>query len=161
MDPERDQLIGELSQSSLANLERSDTRSGSRGFFLEMVLDLVTFIICALVCLQLIAHAQLTQENSGAVTYLGQTSQSLVEVWKSGSELTDLAEQFGGSVQGQQLTLYFDRRYQPTDDPELAWYCLVFTVQEAQSRYQGGQLRLTCDQQILIDWTVGRLGGRP
>jgi hypothetical protein len=140
-----------------AALEVSDTRTRSRGFFLELVLDLVVFIICALVCLQIIATALVQSEQSGAVSTLGLAGQSLAEQWKSGDSLDELAKAGGGSVNNDQLTLYFDRQYQPTSDASNAWYELSLTQSQPGANFEEASVSLSHGSESLFTWQLGRV----
>ena len=145
-----------LEQSSLAKLKPTDTKSSSRGFFIELLIDLVVFVICTLVCLQVIAIAQLRLEDSSAIAKLGQSSVNLAENWKSGADLEGLQDKFGGQLTGGQLTLGYDRQFQPTEADEAAWYRIVFTPEERGSGYATAKLQLIQGDKTLIDWSVGR-----
>ena len=137
-------------------LSPSSVKSPVRGLFIELLGDLLVFILCTIVCLQVIVVAESRLETSGAMTELGQTSLNLVENWKAGDDLEGLQAKFGGVIVGQSLTISFDRQYQPTNDPELIWYQINFGIVSEQSGYSSAYLILMQDENVLIDWDVGR-----
>ena len=147
------------------SVQPADTRTISRGFLIELVGNMVVFIICTLVCLQIFAAAQSILDRSRAVSTLGQESVSMIEGWKSGSNLAELSQRFGGEVDGDELTVYFDRDCQPIADGSTARYRLSFSVDAQSNGYDSGHLLLTMGDEVLLEWSVGRyrassLGGR-
>ncbi|MDR1713654.1 MAG: hypothetical protein LBR39_05825 [Coriobacteriales bacterium] len=107
-------------------------QSGSRALFLELVLDLVIFAICATVCLQVFAAARLASENSAAYSTLGIEAQSLAEDFAAtGGDVTALAQHFGAQRNGSTLTLYYDRDCQPVSQAS-AVYTLTCAIDASQ-----------------------------
>ncbi|MCL1880083.1 MAG: hypothetical protein FWF71_05655 [Actinomycetia bacterium] len=134
----------------------TDFSSPTRGFFLEIVLNMVVFVICLMVCLQIMAAAMLTSEKSGVISRLGLESQSIVECWKSGYGLQELADEFKGTVVSGQLHLYFDRQNNQVDRAEDAWYMISFVPSGWVGNFESGELKLMHHDDVLIHWQVGR-----
>jgi len=147
---------GTLSDSGLAALRATDGVASSRGFFLELVGNLIVFIICTLVCLQVLAGAQVSLDKSRAISELGRTSVNIIENWKAGYDLEELRQSFGGEVTDNSLVLMFDRALQPTDDSKVARYKIVFSASSAEVGFDTGVLLLLFGDEVLIDWEVGR-----
>lgn len=88
--------------------------SSSRVLFLELVLDLVIFAICAVICLQVFAEARQEAQRSGAITQLGIQAQELGELFKSGqNDPAELAALTSATNEGTTLTWYFDQELNP------------------------------------------------
>lgn len=128
----------------------------SRGFLIEMVGNMVVFIICTLVCLQVFASAQASLDRSQAISTLGQESVSLIENWKAGSDLAALAQRFGGEATDGRLTLYFDADCHLTAEPQGARYRLSLSVEQMGPKHDSGRLVLEMGDEVLLDWLVGR-----
>ena len=147
-----------LGQSELSQLEPRNAYSASRGIIIELAGNLVIFIICTLVCLNIFAIAQSDLEKSRAVSELGLTSMNLVENWQAGSDLAELSQRFGGIIENDTLVLYFDRSYQQVTDLSQARYRLEFSVDQQTRGYSAGQINLSQnDGQRLLQWSVGRV----
>jgi Tfp pilus assembly protein PilE len=58
----------------------------TRALFLELVLVLVIFAICAVICLQVFASARLESARSAALSRLSIEAQEIAEVFKSGAD---------------------------------------------------------------------------
>ena len=147
-------------EAELKNLEPKDVQSASRMFLLELVSNLVVFIICTMVCLEVFAAAQQSLERDRAVSELGQTSVSMIENWKAGSDLEDLSRRFGGIAEGDRLVLSYNRAFQLTDQPGQVKYRLIFTTESDGSGYSSGNLKLYYGDELLLDWDVGRNDNR-
>jgi Tfp pilus assembly protein PilE len=76
--------------------------SRSRAFFLELVLDIVIFALCAAVALQVFVHARLVSDRSVATTRLSLEAQQL-------------AEGFKATGNQPEAELYFDAAFLPCD----------------------------------------------
>ena len=146
----------ELDDPGLANLEPSHVQSASRVFLVELVGSMVVFIVCTLVCLQMLAIAQVTLEKSRAMSSLGQTGVSITENWKAGLDLDALCQRFGGTVDGDQLILLYNRSFQLTDDLSQARYRLVFSAQSDQRGISTGSVSIYFTDELLLEWQIGR-----
>jgi Tfp pilus assembly protein PilE len=88
--------------------------SQSRAFFLELVLNLVIFALCAAVCLQVFVNAKLVSEHSSALSHLSIEAQMVAESFKSSNgDAAALAAAFGAHKDGSSLTIYYDGEFQP------------------------------------------------
>jgi hypothetical protein len=144
------------SSTSWAPINPENSKSPIRGLFIELLADLLVLILCTLVCLQIIAVAQVRLENSGALSFLGLTSVDIVEYFHTGSDLAGIQKEFGGQLNDDSLVISFDRKYQPTDDPELVWYQISFRMQAEESGYTAADLQLVQGDLVLIEWSIGR-----
>lgn len=87
----------------------SQGSSHSRAFFLELVLNLVLFTLCAAVCLQVFAQAKIQSDTSSALSRASLQSQSIAEVFKaSGGDLQQMSESLRGEIKDGTLYLHFD-----------------------------------------------------
>ncbi|MCL2136070.1 MAG: hypothetical protein FWH40_00875 [Coriobacteriia bacterium] len=145
-----------LGESGLSHLQAAEVQSASRAFFLELVGNLVVCFVSVLVCLQVFASAQVTLDKSRAMSELGIVSMNLVENWKSGCELDELSQHFGGSVQDNSLEMLFDRNFQLTDNRNAARYIMVFTVQAGQGGPDTATVELFFGDEVLYTWAAGR-----
>jgi Tfp pilus assembly protein PilE len=57
--------------------------SRSRAFFLELVLDIAIFALCAAVALQVFVESRMVSERSSALTHLSLQTQQIAEVFKA------------------------------------------------------------------------------
>jgi len=57
--------------------------SRSRAFFLELVLDLVVFALCAVVSIQVFIEARVTSSQSSALSHLSIEAQAIAETFKA------------------------------------------------------------------------------
>ncbi|MDR1714162.1 MAG: hypothetical protein LBR39_08455 [Coriobacteriales bacterium] len=80
------------------------TASKSRALFLELVLNLLVFAICAVVCIQVFSTAKVASEQSAAYSALSAEAQSQISAFKANTE--------GYSPQ----TLYFDQEFAPVSE---------------------------------------------
>jgi hypothetical protein len=146
----------------LTVLEPIDTRSTSRSFLIELIGNMVVFIICTLVCLQVFAAAQSALERSKAVSELGLTSVNLAENWKAGYSLEELGQKYDGQVSDGKLTLRFDRRLQSVVDPDKARYQVTLSLEPTASYqtehgvYTAATIQVTQGDDLLFEWQLGR-----
>ena len=111
--------------------------SNSRAFFLELILDLVVFAICAIVSIQVFFEAQILREKSSALSHLTIQTQVIAETFKASdgdpfamlkaldsrdvTSITELRDQI-------LLVTYYDSDFAPTSDSEHSRYrieCLI------------------------------------
>ena len=152
-EPDRE---GSLDDISLATLEPSMVQSSSRVFLVELLGNMVVFIICTLVCLQLLAAAQVTLDESRAQSSLSRVSVSMIENWKAGYDLEELRERFGGSIDGNSLVQLYTRELVLTENPAEARYRLVFTVEPSQDGFASGVMQIYLADELLFEWNFGR-----
>ena len=105
--------------------------SRSRAFFLELVLDLVVFAICAIVSIQVFFEAEVLKERSSALSHLTLDAQVFAETFKaSDGDATAMAKAFGQtqavsmSESGGKTVFvsYYDSQFIPTRSSESARY---------------------------------------
>ncbi len=110
----------------------------SRAFFLELILNLLIFSLCAVVALQVFVESKLSIEESAAITQLSLDAQSLAEEFKAtGGKLEGMSPTSGGS----DITYYYDSNLVLTD-AEHARYSLVITN---ASQRENGVAAITID----------------
>ncbi|MDR2108678.1 MAG: hypothetical protein LBP28_04365 [Coriobacteriales bacterium] len=105
--------------------------SRSRAFFLELVLDIVIFVLCAAVALQVFVQARVTSDESAALTHLSLEAQQLAETFKASG---DIAEP----------TLYFDESFLRCD-ASVARYRLVCAIDSSQSPLSTAEITVFTD----------------
>jgi hypothetical protein len=103
----------------------------SRAFFLEMLLNMLLFALCATVLVQVFAQARITSDESSALTQLSFDAQNLAEHYKAtGGDLQALNAALGlpgGSVSADiVLSYHYDSSFAPVAADE-ARYRLVVT----------------------------------
>ncbi|MDR1421929.1 MAG: hypothetical protein LBI64_03585 [Coriobacteriales bacterium] len=136
--------------------------SGSRAFFLELVLDLVVFVLCATVCLQVFASAKTTSDLSAATSRLGVEAQTLAENFKAtGGDMDALAGRFPASeVAGQTLSLYYDGDFVPVGSRDDAMYLLSCEASDDgalhQAQISAQRIDDPTEADILFDFVVAR-----
>jgi Tfp pilus assembly protein PilE len=105
----------------------------TRAFFLELVLDLVIFGICAVISLMVFAEARTESLRSAALSQLGLEAQKIAEQFRSGNEGTAaLAALPNAQKEGDSVIWYYDRDLTPTTDSE-AYFTLTCAIDETAS----------------------------
>ncbi|MCL2631973.1 MAG: hypothetical protein FWD45_02630 [Coriobacteriia bacterium] len=150
-----------VTDTGLANLEPDQVQSASRVILLELLGNLVVFIMCTLVCLQVYAQAQTTLDKSRALSELGQTAVSIIENWKAGSDIEDLCERFGGMVEDGNLTIYYNRDFQVVENSSMARYRLEVRLESSgassmDGSFQSGEVSAYLNDELLMSWIIGR-----
>ena len=117
-------------------------RPSSRAFFLELVLDLVVFVFCAVICLQVFAQAHVESSRSAALSQLGIKAERCAELFKAGySDAASLAVKLNGEHDGESgesgesgergesgtISWYYDRDLQTVGSSE-AFYTLTCAI---------------------------------
>ena len=98
----------------------------SRAFFLELLLNMLIFALCAVVALQVFVEGKLISDDSAAYTRLTIDAESLAEEFKvSDGQLSSLSlPDREGVVEGDgTLTFYYNRNLEPAG-PEDAVYSI-------------------------------------
>jgi uncharacterized membrane protein YgcG len=108
----------------------------TRAFFLELVLDLVIFATCAIICLLVFAEARTESVRSAALSQLGVEAQEVAELFRLGSgDTTAIATSIAALPNAQQdgdiITWYYDRELSPTTDDK-AYFVLACAIDESQ-----------------------------
>jgi hypothetical protein len=126
----------------------------SRALFLELILDVVIFAICALVCLQVFASAKTSGSQSAAYSSLGIEAQSLAEDFSAcKGDATLLARNFNADLEGNTITLYYDKdlnRVQKDDNVVFFLRCEV----DASAPVKEAHISLTQGSKQLFSFTV-------
>jgi hypothetical protein len=100
----------------------------TRALFLEIVLDLVIFALCAVICLQVFATAHQESARSGALSQLGIEAQRIAEVFKEGPGGFDaLASQPATEREGDTLRWHYDKDLLPVAGADGASFTLSCT----------------------------------
>jgi hypothetical protein len=147
---------GSLDDIGLTSLEPAEVQSASRVFLVELLGNMVVFIICTLVCLQLLAAAQVTLDQSRAQSSLSSVSVSMIENWKAGCDLDELRERFGGSIEGNCLVQLYTRDLSLTDNPADARYRLEFSIEPSQDGFTSGTVQIYLADELLFAWSFAR-----
>jgi hypothetical protein len=99
--------------------------SHSRAFFLELVINLVLFSLCAAICLQVFAQAFVRSGESGALAQASLLAQSAAETFKSADgDPQRTAALLGAEITDGGLTLYYDGEWAPAENAEDAVFRL-------------------------------------
>jgi len=149
-------LSGDNRPAIATDLKPRHTPSSSRSLLIELVGNMVVFIICTLVCLQVFATSEAFARRSRAVALLGQDGISVAETFKSGCDLVELADRFGGQLDGDVMTLHYDSDFCLTGDTEQAAYRVVFTVHDESGSYTTAELQVYAQDEELLNWPVAR-----
>jgi hypothetical protein len=105
----------------------------TRALFLELVLDLAIFSICAIICLQVFAGAHLESVRSAAFSRLGIEAQEIAEAFKSGTDdVATLALRPASQREGDAVVWYYDQDLSPTSRDE-AYFILTCVIDDSQS----------------------------
>jgi hypothetical protein len=91
----------------------------SRAFFLELVLNLVIFVFCAAICLQVFATGYESSRHSSDLSHLSITCETIAEEFKAaGGDLGAVAAAYGAPAPDESGTcrVYFNAEYVLTAD---------------------------------------------
>ena len=106
--------------------------TSSRSFFLELVLDILIFTLCALICLQVFSQAHLESSRSAAESRLGIQAQRIAELFKAGNqEAESLNQLIPGERDGNTLAWYYTRDLKEVDSSK-AFYTLTCVIDNSQ-----------------------------
>jgi len=126
----------------------------SRALFLELMLDVLIFAICALVCLQVFASAKTSSSQSNAYASLGIEAQSIAEDFSAcKGDAAILAGHFNADLDGSTITLYYDKdlnRVQAGDDVVYLLRCEI----DASAPLKEAHITLTQGSEQLFGFTV-------
>jgi type II secretory pathway pseudopilin PulG len=129
--------------------------SSSRVLFLELILDLVIFAICAVICLQVFAEARREADRSEAITQLGIEAQEVAELFKSGqSDPESLAASTRATVEGSTLTWYYDHDLDETQSDK-AFFIMTCVIDDSQP-VKLAKISLNEGSLELFDYAVAR-----
>jgi Tfp pilus assembly protein PilE len=127
--------------------------STSRALFLELVLDLVIFAICAVICLQVFAGAHLESARSAALSQLGAEAQQIAEMFKSGADDTALITALPTAKQEKDtISWYYDQNLSPVPVDQ-AYFTLTCVIDETRSLRQA-KIVLTEGSRQLFEYDV-------
>jgi hypothetical protein len=125
----------------------------TRALFLELVLDLALFALCASICLQVFAQAHLESVRSAALSQLGVEAQYLAETFRSGDGSLDvLAALPDAQREGETLIWRYDQALVPTSDGQ-ARFTLSCTLDASRLPAQA-QIRLYDGAEQLLAYDV-------
>ncbi|MCL2756743.1 MAG: hypothetical protein FWD43_01520 [Coriobacteriia bacterium] len=114
--------------------------SRSRAFFLEFVLDLVVFALCAIISMQVFFEARMTSNQSSALSHMAIEAQIIAETFKAKDGNAEAivsavrsmnTSSASGSVmvieEGKLITIYYDRDFKLTtkDDASYRIECRI------------------------------------
>jgi Tfp pilus assembly protein PilE len=132
----------------------------TRALFLELVLVLVIFAICAVICLQVFASAHLESARSAALSRLSIEAQEIAEVFKSGADETTLLAALPSARQeGDAIVCAYDRNLSLVSSDQ-AYFMLTCVIDDSQS-VRKARIALTEGSTELFVYDVRsyRLGG--
>ena len=110
--------------------ERS--KSKSRLFFIEILIIIVFFSICAGVCMNLFAKAKLISVESSDLTKGVMVAQAAAEAVKAEGDSPELERLLGGCRDGNIIRIYYDGQWQKLPRKEAAVYELAVRLTEEQ-----------------------------
>jgi len=110
--------------SAQSNSSRRDTYQPprSRAFFLELLLNMLVFALCAVIALQVFAQGKLATDQSAALSKLTLEARDLAAQYKvTNGDLSELVTEgtrgdFGVLGNDGSLTYYYDNSFQLTGD---------------------------------------------
>jgi Tfp pilus assembly protein PilE len=127
--------------------------STSRALFLELVLDLVIFAVCAVICLQVFAGARLESARSAALSQLGTEAQEIAEMFKSGADSAALVTVLPDATREKgTITWYFDQNLSSVPDDQ-AHFILTCVIDESRPLRQA-KIVLAEGSQQLFEYNV-------
>jgi Tfp pilus assembly protein PilE len=104
----------------------------TRALFLELVLVLVIFAVCAVICLQVFASAHLESARSAALSRLSIEAQELAEVFKSGADETTLLAALPAARQeGDVIICAYDQNLSPVSGGQ-GYFTLTCVIDDSQ-----------------------------
>ena len=107
----------------------------SRAFFLELLLNMLVFALCAVIALQVFAEAKMTTDRSAALSTLTIEAKDLAGHYKVTNG--DVSELVSGAVRGSfgelnssgVLTYYYDRSFELTEASNAYYWLELAPVQ--------------------------------
>ena len=126
--------------------ERS--KSKSRLFFIEILIIIVFFSICAGVCMNLFAKAKLISVESSDLTKGVMVAKSAAEAVKAEGDSPELERLLGGCRDGNMIRIYYDGQWQKLPRKEAAVYELAVRLTEEQGVLAAEIRVLKGDQEI-------------
>jgi Tfp pilus assembly protein PilE len=124
-------------RGSLTSQEAPAVRKATttRALFLELVLDLVIFAVCAVICLQVFAEAHLESARSAALSQLGIEAQEVAELFKAGADdieaLAAIAALPGAQQEGDTVRWYYAQDLSPASGEDVR-FTLSCTIDGSQ-----------------------------
>jgi Tfp pilus assembly protein PilE len=127
----------------------------TRALFLELVLDLVIFALCAVICLQVFASAHLESSRSAALSQLSVEAQEIAELFKSGAgDMASLALRPSAQQDEGAVVWRYNQDLSPATD-EGAYFVLTCTIDDSQP-VKRAHITLTEDSAQLFAYDVAR-----
>ena len=91
----------------------------SRAFFLEIVMNLLLFTVCAAICLQLFVAAYTNNADSRMLAEACLKAQTLAELFKLESgQKESIAQRSGGVASGDEILVFYDKDWNPASESE-------------------------------------------
>ena len=91
----------------------------SRAFFIEIVMNLLLFTVCAAICLQLFAMAYTRNADSRILAEASLKAQTLAEVFKLESgQKESVARRSGGGISGNEIQIFYDKDWNSASESE-------------------------------------------
>jgi len=138
--------------------------SSSRPLFLELVLDVAIFAICAVICLQVFAQAHLESNRSAVQSQLGIEAQKVAELFKGGyNDPESLAALLHAQRCGNTLNWYYDQDFKPTTITNSESYYVITCVIDDSQVVKVARITLVEGQTNLLELVVSSytLSGGP
>ena len=120
----------------------------SRAFFLELVMNLFLFVICAAICLQLFVMAYVRSTDSRILSEASIRMQTLAEIFKyeRGDEALT-ARRIGGVATGNEILVFYDKDWNLTSKSN-AQYRLICAIRQNEGLKEAEIIALNGDNEI-------------
>lgn len=127
-----------------------NSRTGSRLFFIEFLIVLFFFLIISTVCLRLFARAHMITRRANALSGAQTTAASVAAVIGGSDGSAEAVSSYfpEAMVDGEQLTLFFDRNFQAIGSPDDAYYTMTVTLEPG--REKNGLISVSDQEQSIL-----------
>lgn len=115
-------------------------------FLTELVLSLLVFIVCAVVCVSLLVYSYNTSKNSTNLTHAVFLAESMAENWKA----------YALSADGQPVLQCYDKNWQPSDEHN-ATYCVTLSQSGQEGQVETANISVDKGEKSLFSLSVSRL----
>lgn len=134
--------------------------SGTALFLMEMIAVVCFFILCASICILVFVRANNLSRLAKDTNRACLAAESVAEVWKA-EETEGLKSRLGMMDQGEDGVIYWDSRWNPTEDENKAEYkALVVLTEEGRVEEASITVLRLGDGTELFTLTAKRIGRR-
>ncbi len=124
-------------------------------FLMELLAVILLFSVCAAVCLQLFAYANVTAQNAENLSYGAMVSYSCAACYQAtDGDLQQMATLLEGKVDGDTVVVLYDQEWQPTT--QVGCYQLLCVVSGTTATITVVELG---DTEAIFTLNVQRKGG--